>query len=165
MVIKTKLYYQLFDDILAMLIKRLQLISDRLDIHYLYHYYYGGKASQERNPMTLPLNITLPSIIILRIAEPTAIYIHTSAWSGKGRRSRMTRSWVSGRGQDQDRVLNYQKTLDINHASLCLVLEPFTVFLIKVGESSSPVQQSSPVVQSSDWIHPFSEYIMEASLF
>ena len=32
---------------------------------------------------------------------------------------------------------------------LCLVLEPISVFLTKTGESSSPVQWSSPVVQSS----------------
>ena len=42
----------------------------------------------------------------------------------------------------------YKRTLDISHGfttALCLVLEPISVFLIKTGESSSPVQWSSPV--------------------
>ena len=37
----------------------------------------------------------------------------------------------------------YKGTLDMSHGfttALCVVLEPISVFLIKIGESSSPVQ-------------------------
>ena len=40
----------------------------------------------------------------------------------------------------------YKGTLDMSRGfatALCLVLEPISVFLIKIGESSSPVVQSS----------------------
>ena len=60
----------------------------------------------------------------------------------------------------------YQETLDMSHAfteALCLVLEPISVFLIKTGESSSPVQWSSPV--NSEFVQCLNNYGINFTFF